>query len=164
MTEENLVIFCVQFAVYKNCADVYKSGYKISGVYKIDPDGFGEFDVFCDHNETIGGGWTVFQRRRDGSVDFYRVWDHYKRGFGSLSGEFWLGLDKIHRLTANSSNKLRVDLERFSGETAFAEYSSFHVANETAKYKLTLGYYSGKLSTILPNVWQLQINSVQYCI
>ena len=113
-------------------------------MYKIDPDGLGEFEVFCDHN-TSGGGWTVFQKRRDGSVDFYRAWDDYKRGFGNLTGEFWLGLDKIHRLTVNSSNKLRVDLERFNGDSAFAEYSSISVANEIAKYRLKLGYYSGKM-------------------
>ncbi|XP_068720479.1 fibrinogen-like protein A [Montipora capricornis] len=81
--------------VFKNCADVYNSGEKISGVYKIDPDGLGEFEVYCDQ-KTAGGGWTVFQKRQDGSVvDFFRAWDAYKRGFGNLNGEFWLGLDKI---------------------------------------------------------------------
>jgi len=128
--------------VYKNCAEVYKSGDKISGVYKIDPDGLGEFEVFCDQ-KTAGGGWTVFQKRRDGSVDFYRAWDAYKRGFGNLNGEFWLGLDKIHRLTVSSRNKLRVDLEDLHGNTAFAEYSSFSVTSERAKYQLNLGSYSG---------------------
>ena len=51
------------FSVYKNCAEVFKSGDKISGVYKINPDGLGEFEVFCDQ-KTAGGGWTVFQIRR----------------------------------------------------------------------------------------------------
>ncbi|XP_068683391.1 ryncolin-2-like [Montipora capricornis] len=127
---------------YKNCADVYNSGEKISGVYKIDPDGLGEFEVYCDH-KTAGGGWTVFQKRQDGSVDFFRAWDAYKRGFGNLNGEFWLGLDKIHRLTVSSSSKLRVDLEDIHGNTAFAEYSSVTVASERAKYQLSLGKYSG---------------------
>ena len=136
-------IFYLYFtAVYKNCAEVYKSGDKISGVYKINPDGLGEFEVFCDQT-TAGGGWTVFQKRYNGAVDFFRAWDDYKRGFGNLTGEFWLGLDKIHRLTANSRNKLRVDLEDLRGKTAFAEYSSFSVGSERAKYLLGLGVYSG---------------------
>ena len=111
-------------------------------MYKIDPDGLGEFEVFCDQ-KTAGGGWTVFQKRMDGSVDFDRRWDDYKRGFGDLNGEFWLGLDKIHRLTVSGSYKLRVDLESLHGNTAFAEYSSFAVTNERAKYQLSLGSYSG---------------------
>ncbi|XP_068728957.1 ryncolin-2-like [Montipora capricornis] len=128
--------------VLKNCADVYNSGEKISGVYKIDSDGLGEFEVYCDH-KTAGGGWTVFQKRQDGSVDFFRTWDAYKRGFGNLNGEFWLGLDKIHRLTVSSSSKLRVDLEDIHGNKAFAEYTSVTVASERAKYQLSLGKYSG---------------------
>ena len=131
-------------SVRKNCVDVFKAGDKISGVYKIDPDGSGEFEVFCDQ-ATAGGGWTVFQKRQDGSVDFFRRWDDYKRGFGNLNGEFWLGLDKIHRLTVSNRNKLRVDLEDLHGSTAFAEYSSFSLASERVKYLLSLGSYSGML-------------------
>ena len=111
-------------------------------MYKIDPDGSGEFEVYCDQ-KTAGGSWTVFQKPLDGSVDFYRGWDDYKRGFGNLTGEFWLGLDNIHHLTVSSSNKLRGDLEDVPGKTVFAEYSSFAVTSERAKYKLSLGSYSG---------------------
>ncbi|XP_078356667.1 ficolin-2-like [Oculina patagonica] len=125
----------------KNCAELYKSGQRISGVYTIDPDGSGAFDVFCDQT-TAGGGWTVFQKRLDGSVDFYRGWADYKRGFGNLNGEFWLGLDKIHRLT-KTKNRLRVDLEDTAGKTAYAEYDMFAAASEKTKYKLSLGSYSG---------------------
>ena len=91
----------------------------------------------------------MFQKRYNGAVYFLRAWDDYKQGFGNLNGEFWLGLDKIHRLTANSRNKFRVDLEDFHGKKAFAEYSSFSVGSERAKYLLGLGVYSGETDLIL---------------
>ena len=72
----------------------------------------------------------MFQKRLDGSVDFYCGWAEYKGGFGSLTGEFWLGLDKIHRLTSSRKYKLRVDLEDFAGNVFYAEYGLFEVATE----------------------------------
>ena len=130
-------------------------------MYKIDPDGLGEFEVYCDH-KTAGGGWTVFQKRQDGSVDFFCAWDAYKRGFGNLNGEFWLGLDKIHRLTVSSSNKLRVDLEDIHGSTAFAEYSSVTVASERAKYQLSLGKYSGLQTLVIKNPVLIKIGTLSH--
>ena len=130
-------------AVYKNCAGLYKAGKRNSGVCTINPDNTGAFDVYCDQT-TAGGGWTVFQKRLDGSVDFYRGWEDYKRGFGNLNGEFWLGLDKINRLTKQRS-RLHVDLEETTGKTAYADYDFFGVASERSKYKLSLETYSGKL-------------------
>ena len=111
-------------------------------MYTIKPDNLSPFDVFCNQT-TAGGGWTVFQKRVDGSVNFFLYWSNYKHGFGNLSGEFWLGNDKIHRLTANNNNTLRVDLEDFEGNTTYAEYDMFGVMSEDDKYKLILGSYSG---------------------
>ena len=140
-----MYLYCI--LVYKSCSELYKAGKRTSGVYTIKPDNCDAFDVYCDQT-TAGGGWTVIQKRLDGSVDFYLDWDDYKQGFGNLTGEFWLGLDKIHRLTKNPS-KLRVDLEDFSGNTAYAEYSSFGVGDKGSKYKLSLGSYSGKNTIII---------------
>ena len=145
-----VVVFFNWFSVKRNCAEIYKSaGKPADGVYAIKPDNLPAFDVFCDQT-TDGGGWTVFQKRLDGSVDFYRYWNDYKRGFGDLCGEFWLGLDKIHRLTSDNNNTLRVDLEDFEGNTAYAEYNLFGVMSEKDKYKLILGSYSGRTVILSP--------------
>ncbi|CAB3990904.1 Hypothetical predicted protein, partial [Paramuricea clavata] len=126
----------------KSCADLYKSGVRKDGVYVINPDGLGSFQVRCDM-QTDGGGWTVFQRRQDASVDFYRGWQEYKNGFGDLNGNFWLGLNRIHRLTKSGQNVLRVDLMDWTNDTAYAKYGSFSVASESDGHRLNLGNFSG---------------------
>eukprot|EP00731_Ephydatia_muelleri_P016424 Em0009g848a len=78
-------------------------------------------------------------RRKDGSVDFYRNWDQYVKGFGDLNGEFWLGLRQINEITAHSSSTLRVDLP--SGY--YAKYSSFSVGDSASNYTLSVSGYSG---------------------
>ena len=108
----------------------------------MNPDGRGSFNVYCDM-ETDGGGWTVFQRRQDGSVDFYRGWNDYKSGFGPLTAEFWLGNDKIHRLSAARPCSLRVELEDWNGVKAYAKYGNFNVSDQHAQYRLGVGSYSG---------------------
>ena len=85
----------------------------------------------------------MLQRRQDGSVDFYRGWNDYKSGFGQLTAEFWLGNDKIHRLTAARPNTLRVELEDWNGVRVYAKYGKFNIGDEQAKYRLEVGSYSG---------------------
>ena len=126
----------------RDCLSLLKSGRTQSGVYTVNPDGKGSFNVYCDMR-TDGGGWTVFQRRQDGSVDFYRGWNDYKSGFGQLTAEFWLGNDKIHRLTAARPSSLRVELEDWNGVRVYAKYGKFNIGDEQAKYRLKVGSYSG---------------------
>ena len=105
--------------------------------------GIGLIPVYCDM-ETEGGGWTVLQRRKDGSVDFNRGWNDYEKGFGNLSSDYWLGLASLHQmLQLNGANELRIDLKDYSGNSAYAKYSSFNVGNSSSKYKLTFTGYSG---------------------
>ena len=89
------------------------------------------------------GGWVVFQRRMDGIVDFYRNWADYVKGFGDLNGEFWLGLNKMHRLTQAANTTLRVDLADFEGGKRYGNYSTFQVLDSSRKYQLNIGGYLG---------------------
>ncbi|KAK3777353.1 hypothetical protein RRG08_012018 [Elysia crispata] len=99
--------------------------------------------VLCEI-QTDGGGWTVIQRRAFGDVDFYRNWTTYSEGFGSLTGDFWLGNEAIYNLTDTYPYELRIDF-RVNGQEMFAEYSTFRIEDESDKYRLRLGSYSGTI-------------------
>lgn len=129
--------------IYKDCADYFKLGKRLNGVYPVMPDPKNKtFQVYCDM-ESMGGGWTLLQNRQDGSVDFNRSWNEYKNGFGNLTGEFWLGNDKIHLLTKSSNMMVRIELEDFKDEKEYATYNQFYVANEYLKYRLSVSGYGG---------------------
>ncbi|CAC5408516.1 unnamed protein product [Mytilus coruscus] len=117
-----------------------------SGVYTVYPSKTGEgLQVFCDMKN---GGWTVIQRRINGSEDFSRNWVEYENGFGDLQYEFWLGNKYINILTSNEFYKLRVELVRSNGSNYYAEYSTFVVDNAASSYRLTVGGYSGNAANL----------------
>ena len=135
----------------KNCEEIYilhEDLHNKNGLYVVQPDDGGEFVVYCDMTQ-IGGGWTVIQRRVDSSLDFYQNWDLYRAGFGNFSANFWLGLEKIRRLTnsveTDQTMELYIGLETFDlGDESLIThrvYDSFRL--ETNDYKL----YVHKCST-----------------
>ncbi|XP_025102662.1 fibrinogen-like protein A [Pomacea canaliculata] len=126
----------------QSCDDWRKTGGK-TGVYAIElPDSEDTMTVWCDM-DSGNGSWLVFQRRRDGSVDFYRNWTEYEQGFGNVSGEFWLGLSRLHTLTKGRPTRLRIDIGEVTGERYYAEYSTFRVDGPETNYTLTVSGYSG---------------------
>lgn len=113
------------------------------------------------YDHLAGHGWTVIQRRFNGSVDFYRTWDQYRKGFGSFNGEFFIGLDRLHNLTASTPHELHIQLEDFENETRYAGYSNFMVGNLTELYNLkSLGNYTGNAGNAL--VYNLNQNFSTY--
>ncbi|CAK8690181.1 unnamed protein product [Clavelina lepadiformis] len=94
-------------------------------------------EVYCED------GWTIFQRRIDGSVSFSRPWDDYANGFGQIDGEFWLGLDNIHEMTRGGGCRLKIELWDFAGNQRHADYSSFSIESAENLYRLRVSGYSG---------------------
>ncbi|XP_072176409.1 fibrinogen-like protein A [Diadema setosum] len=136
----------------RDCSEIDQSQSGKSGLYEVQPAGGNpSFQVYCDM-DTDGGNWTVFQRRIDGTQNFNRSWIDYKTGFGDLTSEYWLGNDKIYQMTSQTSQRnyeLRIDLTDEEGNTKFAKYESFRIDNETMKYRLHIGSYSGNAGNSL---------------
>ena len=91
----------------------------------------------------IAGDFIVMQRRISNALSFERCWNSYVTGFGTENENFWLGLYGIRALTQNQPTELKVEMEAFNGETAYAHYSHFSVGDSAARYVLSLSGYSG---------------------
>ena len=127
--------------LFTDCSDPYVN---TSGIFIISPPGTNiTFPVYCQLDDG-NSRWLVFQRRLNGTVDFYRNWNDYKNGFGKMDGEFWLGNDYLHRITTASKYSLRIDMWDWAepgaggglGKHYFAESNFFFLDNETEFYRM----------------------------
>ncbi|XP_032765950.1 angiopoietin-related protein 6 isoform X1 [Rattus rattus] len=126
---------------WRDCAEAQGAGHWQSGVYELRL-GRRVVPVWCEQQQE-GGGWTVIQRRQDGSVNFFTNWQHYKVGFGRPDGEYWLGLEPVHQVTSRGDHELLILLEDWGGRGARAHYDSFSLEPESDHYRLRLGQYHG---------------------
>lgn len=95
--------------------------------------------------KTDGGGWTVFQRRLNDTVNFNRGWDDYVTGFGDLNNSYWLGLEAIHYLTTGKIVTVRFDLRNINSTDGYAKYKEFKVKSRGKKYEIRVGKHSGTI-------------------
>ncbi|KAI4889887.1 hypothetical protein NFI96_029466 [Prochilodus magdalenae] len=134
-------------ALASDCYDLFLRGERSSGVYTVQPSDSPSFEVFCEM--TTEGGWTVIQRRQDGSVDFDQLWDAYQNGFGSLGGEFWLGLEKIYHVTKDKEYVLNIQMSDWRDDTQTIKYR-FRLNGEESSYSLrVLAQSAGHLESAL---------------
>ncbi|XP_015033992.2 ficolin-2 [Drosophila willistoni] len=115
----------------------------VEGIFEINVPGLDPFPVLCDA-QIAGAGYTVIASRSNVELSFFRNWTEYKRGFGDFSGDFFIGLDKLHAITKSQTYELYVHLEDFEGNTRFARYDEFYIESENESYKLSkLGTFTG---------------------
>ncbi|XP_065358889.1 ficolin-2-like [Calliphora vicina] len=101
------------------------------------------FYAACDL-ETLNSGWTIIQKRQDGSENFFRNWTDYVKGFGKMDGEFFIGLEKLHALTTfGPPQELYIIMDDYEGTRKYARYEEFKVGAESEEFKLNVAKYSG---------------------
>ena len=109
--------------------------------------------VYCD-TSSGGGGWTVIQRRKDGSADlFNRDWVEYEDGFGSLHGEFWIGLRSMHCLTSQGHWELRIDYHLKNKTKSYLHYNRFTVGSPEDQYPLNISGFDSGLTDPFSNYY-----------
>uniref|UniRef100_A0A8C4YDU5 Angiopoietin like 4 n=1 Tax=Gopherus evgoodei TaxID=1825980 RepID=A0A8C4YDU5_9SAUR len=145
-----------------DCQQLFLAGERSSGVFQIQPLGSQPFKVYCDM--TAEGGWTVIQRRLDGSVDFDQLWEAYRNGFGDLnipyvSGDFWLGLEKTYHIVQEGRYNLSIELQDWEGNSQLIQFL-FSLGGENTAYTLSLlGPVSGELENALGDFRQLPFST-----
>lgn len=135
----DVCVKCSPYCEYKNCEDV-KLIHVSTGQYSLSLGG-STVPVRCDM-DTDNGGWTVIQRRINGSVDFFRGWEDYKIGFGDASGEYWIGLHNLHELTKQGKYILRIDM-KFSSQHYYVKYSDFLIQSESSNFRMSYSAFLG---------------------
>ena len=53
------------------------------------------------------------------------------------------GLYPLYRLQAKDEYELRIDMEDFDGNTAYATYNEFEISSSKDNFRLTVGLYDG---------------------
>ena len=182
----------------KDCYDLkcYRVSRGEDGSHTIYPDTENvtqwQLDVSCDQI-TDGGGWIIYQRRLDGSVNFERNWDDYKNGFGIIGGdteEMWLGNENVYQLLqGNASSKassnarsngstgtefeLRFEVHSFDGDSGWVSCYPIQMSPEYDNYSLTWDTIEESLPGLnrdleyhknKPFTTIDRVNSMPYCI
>lgn len=121
--------------IYTDCSDYFRAGFREDGVYELTPvrsDLEKRFDVYCNMTK---GGWTVIMKReaKNKNVNFEQDLKQYKRGFGSLMTDHWLGLDYISLLTTTRQRQMMAIINATEYKVA-----NFQVLNEYYHYKIVM--------------------------
>ncbi|KAH8399675.1 hypothetical protein KR215_001914, partial [Drosophila sulfurigaster] len=129
------------------------------GVHQL--SGIGLFNVLCD-SQLAGSGWIVIQQRVGGDEDFNRDWATYRKGFGSFESDFFLGLEKLHRITSLQRFELYIHLVDDNGNTYNARYDDFKISDEDNGYALSLGKFNGTTGDGMINTEKIKFTTLDH--
>ncbi|XP_044762103.1 protein scabrous isoform X2 [Coccinella septempunctata] len=125
-----------------------------NGIYLISPSDGEPILAYCED------GWTIIQRRYDGSVDFNKNWNDYSNGFGSATSEHWIGNRNIHHLTRANCSRLQINMKDIYGKYWQANYDDFKVLDYSNGFKLIVNKYHGNASDALDYQNNMEFSTV----
>ena len=144
----------------KDCYDLkcYRVSKAKDGPHIIYPDTptLINLQVSCDQ-ETDGGGWIIYMRRLDGTVDFTRNWAAYKYGFGKNGDnmtELWLGNENIYQVLqtyGTTECELRMEVDAFDETNRWLVAINFRMNNESDQYTLNWDNVTGPYPELYAN-------------
>lgn len=82
----------------------------------------------------------MLMRRTNGQESFQRGWMEYSNGFGSLTGDFWLGNTILSALTheAGKTFTTKVEMKFCDGRSLTHSYQRFDFDDEQARFQSTI--------------------------
>lgn len=125
-------------SVYFNCYDYFKNGFKTDGLYNLNIfNSTNKTEVYCDMTR---GGWIRIMNRVDLTTDdFDKTMEEYRKGFGDINGNHWLGLRNMRALVKYNKMKLRVEFYNNHTDDYMCEYESFYLYPEYEDFRIYLG-------------------------
>ncbi|KAF6021617.1 ANGPTL6 [Bugula neritina] len=125
----------------KDCHDIRLGGHIKSGVYKIYLNSSYSVKVLCDHQ--VNKSYTIVQQRMYGNENFQRTYNDYQIGFGSVSGDFWIGLIMMQHLTSQGNTVMDLQLQDWNGNNRAGTYQHFSLGSAQDRYRLQVSGYAG---------------------
>ncbi|VDK64413.1 unnamed protein product [Onchocerca ochengi] len=141
---------CIPFlapAFSSDCADLQRRYHSVgSGLFQLNDWSCSKpelcpFMAHCEMN-LFGGGWTIIMQRFNTSLSFDKDILEYENGFNLDDSNFWIGLERMYRLTnrPQCTNELLLRLLTASnGRIITIRYSHFIVYEKSLDYRLNIG-------------------------
>ncbi|XP_046566707.1 angiopoietin-4-like [Haliotis rubra] len=120
-----------------DCSEGFRTGATGKGVFTIEPDSSSSpFQVYCD----LRFGGRTYIQRQDYGINFNRTWRDYREGFGNVTGDHWLGFEKIRAMNDRAICQFVIRLTynpRCCPTYRQANFKHFKLTDEDDGYRLT---------------------------
>ncbi|XP_046358084.2 fibrinogen-like protein 1 [Haliotis rufescens] len=119
-----------------SCSEGFKSGSYVNfkGVLPVQPSTSNHtFFVLCDMSK---GGRLYVQYREHSSTDMFRPWSEYTGGFGTLTGDHWLGNRHLYALLSFKNMTFTISYVIKDGTAYSQRYTSFKILDEDNNFAI----------------------------